>query len=90
VKPVDLYTGISDIKKASQPKTKIAKDEKDDLITYSHSILPRWRKHSLSFPIYGINNVNGINNVRQIEIHRAQPHCCLSLVPWMLSWLLKS
>jgi hypothetical protein len=84
VKPVDLYRGISDFKEAYHPKTKITKDGKDDLITDSHNILPRWRKHSLSFSIY----IGLIILGRQKYIQHS--HCCLSRVPWMLRWLLKS
>jgi len=37
----DLYRGISDFKKAYQPRTNILKDEKGDLVTDFHSILGR-------------------------------------------------
>jgi hypothetical protein len=37
----DLYRGISDFKKDYQSRTKIAKDEKGDLVTDCHSILAR-------------------------------------------------
>jgi len=68
VKLIDLYKGISDFKKAYQPRNKVVKDGKDDLITDSHSILPRWRKHfSQQLNIYRINDV------RQTEIYTAQP-----------------
>jgi len=68
VKLIDLCRGISDFKKAYQPRNKVVKDGKDDLITDSHSILPRWRKHfSQQLNIYGINDV------KQAEIHTAQP-----------------
>ena len=41
----DLYRGISNFKKGYQPRTNIAKDEKNDLVTDCHSILARRRKH---------------------------------------------
>ena len=41
----DLYRGISDFKKDYQPRTNMVKDEKDDLVADSHSILARWRNH---------------------------------------------
>ena len=39
----DLYRGINDIKKGYQPRTRIIKDEKGDLVADSHSIMARWR-----------------------------------------------
>jgi len=62
-----LYRGISDFKKAYQPRNKIVKYGKDDSITDSHSILPRWRKHFSQ-----LLNIYGINDVMQ-TIHKAQP-----------------
>ena len=41
----DLYRDISDFKKVYQPRTNVVKDERDDLVTDSHSILARWRNH---------------------------------------------
>jgi hypothetical protein len=41
----DLYRGIGDYKKGYQHRTNRIKDEKDDLVTNSHSILARWRNH---------------------------------------------
>ena len=41
----DLYWGISDFQKSYQPGINIVNDEKVDLVTYSHSILVRWRNH---------------------------------------------
>jgi len=37
---IDLYRGINDFQKGYQPRNNIVKDEKGDLLTYSHSILP--------------------------------------------------
>ena len=37
----DLYRGIIDFMKGYQPRTNRVKDEKGDLVTYSHSILAR-------------------------------------------------
>jgi len=44
------------------------KDERGDLVTYSHSILARWRNHFSQ-----LFNEHGINDVRQREIHTAEP-----------------
>jgi len=53
--------------KGHQPRTDIVKDEKSDLVTYSHSILARWRKHFSQ-----LLNVQGVNDV-QTEIHTGEP-----------------
>jgi hypothetical protein len=37
----DLYRGINDVKKGYQPRTRIVKDEKGDLVADSHSIVVR-------------------------------------------------
>jgi len=37
--------GSNDFKKVYQPRTNVLRGEKDDLFTYSHSILARWRNH---------------------------------------------
>ena len=63
----DLYRGISDFKKGYQPRTNAVKDEKGDLVTDSHSILARWRKHFSQ-----LLNVHGVNDVRQAELHTAE------------------
>jgi len=76
----ELYMGINDVKKGYQPRTGIVKDEKGDLVADSHSIMVRWRNYFSQ-----ILNVNGVSEVRQAEIHSAEP-----LVPGRLSWLLKS
>ena len=55
-------------KKGYQPRTNIVKDEKDDLVADSHSILARWRNY-FSKPLNG----HGVNDVRQTEIHIAKP-----------------
>jgi len=60
----DLHRGISDFKKSYQPGTNIVKNEKNDMVTESHSILARWRNHFSQ-----LMNVHGINDVRQTEIH---------------------
>jgi len=64
----DLYRGIIHLKKGYQPRTNIVKDEKGDLVTDSHSILARWRNHFSQ-----LFNVHTISDVRQTEIHTAEP-----------------
>jgi hypothetical protein len=63
-----LYRGINAVKKGYQSRTDIVKDDKGDLVTDSHSILARWRKY-FSQQL----NVHGVNEVRQAEIHTAEP-----------------
>ena len=41
----DLYSGINDFKKIYQPRANTVDEEKDDLVTDSHSILAWWRNH---------------------------------------------
>jgi hypothetical protein len=63
-----LYRGISNFKKGYQPRTNIVKDEKHDLVADFHSILPRWRKYCSQ-----LLNIHAVSEVRQTEIHTAQP-----------------
>jgi hypothetical protein len=64
----DLYRGINDFKKGYQPTTFIVKDEKGDLVADSHSIMTRWRNYFSQ-----LLNVHGTKDVRQAEIHTAEP-----------------
>ena len=65
----DLYRGINEFKKGNQPRTNIVKDEKGDLFADSHSILSRWRNYFSQL----LNVQHGVSNVRQAEIHTAEP-----------------
>jgi hypothetical protein len=60
-----LYRGINDFK---QPESNIVKEEKGDMVTDFHSILARWRTHFSQ-----LFNVYGVSDVRQTEIHTAEP-----------------
>jgi len=60
-----LYRGIIDLKKGYQPGTNIVKDEKGDLVAYSHSIVARRRNH--------FSQLLNIHGVRQTELHTAEP-----------------
>jgi len=44
------------------------RDEKGDLLTDSHSMVARWRKHFSQ-----LFNIQGYIDVRQREIHTAEP-----------------
>ena len=63
-----MYRGINDFKKGYHPRTNIVKNWKGDLVADCHSILARWRNH-FSQLLY----VHGVSNVRQTEIHTAEP-----------------
>jgi len=63
-----LYRGINDFKKGYQHRTNIVKDDKGDLVADSHSILARWREFFSQ-----ILNLRGFNDIRQTEIHTAEP-----------------
>ena len=56
----DLYRGIIDMKKGYKPRTSIIKDEKDDLVADSHSIMASCRNYFSQ-----ILNVHGVSDVRQ-------------------------
>ena len=64
----NLYRGINDMKKGYQPRTRIVKYEKGDVVADSHSIVARWRNY-----FSRILNVHGVSDVRQAEIHTAEP-----------------
>ena len=70
----DLYRGINDFKKCYQPRTNIVKDEKGDLVADTHSILARWRNYFSQ-----LLNVHGVNDVRETEIHTAEPYVYIML-----------
>ena len=63
-----MYRCINDFKKGYQPRTNIVKDDKGDLVADSHSIFARWRNCFAQ-----ILNVYGVNDVRQKEVHTAEP-----------------
>jgi hypothetical protein len=52
----DRYRGINEFSKGYQPINNIVKDDKVDMVTDSHSISARWRKHfSQLLKIHGVN-----------------------------------
>jgi len=65
---MDLHKGINDFKKSNQPRTYIVKCEKGDLVVDSHRSLARWRNHFSQ-----LLNINEVNDVRQTELHTAEP-----------------
>jgi len=64
----ELYRGFNDFKKGYQPRCNIVKDEKDNLVADSHSIVASCRNY-----FYQLFNVHGVKEVIQAEIHTAEP-----------------
>jgi hypothetical protein len=64
----DLYRGINEFKKGYQPRTNMVKEENGDLLADFHNILNRWKNYFCQ-----LLNVHGVSNVRQTEIHTAEP-----------------
>ena len=64
----DLYRGVHYLKKGYQPGTNTVQKEKGDLVRDSHKIVARWRKH-----LSQLLNVHGSSDVKQTEIHKAEP-----------------
>jgi hypothetical protein len=56
------------LKRGYQPRNSLAKDENGDLLADSHNVLNRWKKRFSQ-----LLNVHNISDVRQIEIHTAEP-----------------
>jgi hypothetical protein len=63
-----MLRGINNFKSGYQPRTNIVKDEKDDLVADSYSILASWGKYFSK-----LFNVYVVNGVRHIEKHAAEP-----------------
>jgi hypothetical protein len=55
-------------KKVYQPRSNSVKDENGDLLANSHNTLNRWKNYFLQ-----LYNVHRVTDVRQIEIHAADP-----------------
>jgi hypothetical protein len=63
-----LYIGINEFKKRYQPRINIIKDENGNLIADSQNALNMW-KHFFN----QVLNVHGVHDVRQMDIHTAEP-----------------
>jgi hypothetical protein len=64
----DLYRGTNEFKKGYQPRTNLVKDERGDLLADPHKILNRWKSYFCQ-----LLNVHGVGDVRQTEMHIAEP-----------------
>jgi hypothetical protein len=64
----DLYRGINEFKKGYQPRINIIQDENDNLIADPQNVLNRWKNF-----FNQMLNVHGVHDVRQMDIHTAEP-----------------
>jgi hypothetical protein len=64
----DLHRGINEFKRGYQPRINLLKDGNYVLIADSHYILNRWKNYFCQFL-----NVHNGSDIRQIEVHRAEP-----------------
>jgi hypothetical protein len=64
----DLYRRINEFKKRYQPRISIKKNENGNLLADPQSVLNRW----ISF-FNQVLNVHGVHDVRQMDIHTAEP-----------------
>jgi hypothetical protein len=64
----NLYRGINEFKKGYQPRISIIKGENGNLLADPQNVLNRW-KHFCN----QVLNVHGVHDVRQMDIHTAEP-----------------
>jgi hypothetical protein len=62
------YRGINEFKKGYQLRINIIKDENGNLLADPQNVLNRWKNF-----FNQVLNVHGIHDVRQIDIHTAEP-----------------
>jgi hypothetical protein len=70
----DLYRGITAFKRGYQPRRNLMECRNGDLTADIHISLSRWKNHSSH-----LLNVHNVSDVRQIEIHTAEPLAILKL-----------
>jgi hypothetical protein len=64
----DLYRHINEFKKGYQPRSNIIKDENGNLLADPQNVLNRWKNF-----FNQLLNVNGVDDVRKMDIHTAEP-----------------
>jgi hypothetical protein len=64
----DLYRGINEFKKGHQPRINIIKDENSNLLTDPQCVLKSWKNF-----FNQVLNVHEIHDVKQMDIHMAEP-----------------
>jgi hypothetical protein len=64
----DLYRGRNEFKWGYQPRSNLVKDQNSDLLADSNHTINRWKSYFSQ-----LLNVHNISDIRQIEIHTAEP-----------------
>jgi hypothetical protein len=64
----EMYRGINEFKKGYQPRTKLVKDDRGDLLVDPHKILNRWKNYFCQ-----LLNVHEVGGVRQTGMYTAEP-----------------
>jgi hypothetical protein len=64
----DLYRGINEFKKGYKPRINIIKDENGNLLADPQNVLNSWKNF-----FNQVLNVYGVHDVRQMDIHTAEP-----------------
>jgi hypothetical protein len=64
----DPCRGINKFKRVYQPRNNLVKDDDGNLLEDSDSILSRWKKY-----LSQLLNVHDVSDVRQTEVHMAEP-----------------
>jgi hypothetical protein len=64
----DLYRGINEFKRGCQPRINIIKDGNGNLFADPQSVLNRWKNF-----FNQVLNIHGFHDVRQMDIHMANP-----------------
>jgi hypothetical protein len=64
----DLQRGKNEFKMGYQPRSNLVKDENGDMLADSYNILNMWWNYFLK-----LLNMHNVSDVRQIEIHTAEP-----------------
>jgi hypothetical protein len=64
----DMYRGINEFKRGYQPRINIIKDENSNLPADPQNVLNRWKIF-----FNQVLNVHGVHDVRQMDIHTAEP-----------------
>jgi hypothetical protein len=64
----ETYREINEFKRGYQPRNNLEKDENGNLLADFHNILNRWKNYFSQ-----LLNVHNVSDVRQIEVHTAEP-----------------
>jgi hypothetical protein len=59
---------MNEFNRSYQPRSNLEKNENGDLLADSYDIFNRWKNYFSQ-----LLNVDGVSDVRQIEIHTAEP-----------------